>query len=115
MLCALWPPPPPPRVLRPSSRRVAAGAPCQVLSNETTFTRWAYVNQIAWIYRAPDASSPRVGRLTWNTPDGFSSIYLVLARALGCQRPGVARSYGFPDVPTDRRAGSSAARWDRFT
>jgi len=50
----------------------------QVLSNETTFTRWAYVNQIAWIYRAPDTSSPRVGRLTWYTPDGFSSIYLVL-------------------------------------
>jgi hypothetical protein len=53
----------------------------QVLSNETTFTRWAYVNQIAWIYRAPDTASPHVGRLTWNTPDGFSSTYLVLRAA----------------------------------
>jgi hypothetical protein len=50
----------------------------QVLSNETTFTRWAYVTQIAWIHRAPLASSPRVGRLTWSTPDRFPSIYLLL-------------------------------------
>ena len=54
------------------------GRPDQVLSNETTFTRWAYVNQIASIYRAPDGLSPRVGRLTWSTPDGFPSIYLLL-------------------------------------
>jgi L,D-transpeptidase catalytic domain len=69
---------------------VAAGAPAagaasqaarsrdQVLSNETTFTRWAYVDQTASIREAPRVSSPRVGRLTWSTPDGFSSIYLVL-------------------------------------
>lgn len=50
----------------------------RVLSNETTFTRWAYVNQTAWIHRAPSGSSPRVGRLTWDTPDGFPSIYLLL-------------------------------------
>ncbi len=50
----------------------------QVLSNETTFTRWAYVHRIAWIYRAPRTSSPRVTRLTWYTTDGFSSIYLLL-------------------------------------
>ena len=55
-----------------------SGRSDQVLSNETTFTRWAYVNRIAWIHLAPDASSPRVGRLTWSTPDGFSSIYLLL-------------------------------------
>lgn len=50
----------------------------QVLSNETTFTRWAYVNQTLWVHSAPRTSSSRVGRLTWYTPDGFSSIYLLL-------------------------------------
>jgi hypothetical protein len=50
----------------------------QALSNETTFTRWAYVNRIVGIHRGPHASSPRVGRLTRHTVDGFSSIYLVL-------------------------------------
>jgi hypothetical protein len=49
-----------------------------VLSNETTFTRWAYVSRIAWIYQAPRTSSHRVGQLTWYTPDGFSSVYLLL-------------------------------------
>jgi hypothetical protein len=56
----------------------STGGRDQVLSNERTFTRWAYVNHIASIYRAPNTSSSRVGRLTWDTPDGFSSIYLVL-------------------------------------
>jgi hypothetical protein len=51
----------------------------QVLSNETTFTRWAYVNQTAWIHTAARTSSPRVGQLTWSTPDGFPSIYLLLS------------------------------------
>ena len=50
----------------------------QVLSNETTFTRWAYVNQVAWIRSAPSGSSPRVARLAWYTPDGFPSVYLLL-------------------------------------
>jgi hypothetical protein len=50
----------------------------QVLSNETTFTRWAYVNRVAWIHRLPRTSSKRVGRLTWYTPDGFPSVYLLL-------------------------------------
>jgi hypothetical protein len=50
----------------------------EVLSNEITFTRWAYVNQVAWIRRAPRSSSPRVARLTQSTPDGFPSVYLLL-------------------------------------
>ena len=50
----------------------------RVLSNETTFTRWAYVNQMLWIRAAPTPTSPRVARLTWLTPDGFPSIYLLL-------------------------------------
>ena len=49
-----------------------------LLSNEHSFTRWAYVNHIASIHRAPSRSSPRVGRLTWYTADGFSAIYLLL-------------------------------------
>jgi hypothetical protein len=55
-----------------------AGRGDQVLSNETTFTRWAYRSQIAWIHLAPRISSPRVARLTWSTEDRFPSIYLVL-------------------------------------
>ncbi|MGN6870622.1 MAG: L,D-transpeptidase [Solirubrobacteraceae bacterium] len=55
-----------------------AGHRNQVLSNETTFTRWAYVKDIGSIYRVPRASSKRVGRLTWYTPDGFPSVYLLL-------------------------------------
>jgi len=54
------------------------GRPDRVLSNETTFTRWAYANQIASIHPTPGTSSRQVGRLTWSTPDGFPSIYLVL-------------------------------------
>ncbi|HET7051393.1 MAG TPA: L,D-transpeptidase [Solirubrobacteraceae bacterium] len=50
----------------------------QLLSNENTFTRWAYVNRIAWIHQAPSGSSRRVERLTWYTADGFSAIYLLL-------------------------------------
>lgn len=50
----------------------------QVLSNETTFTRWAYVDQIVSVYQAPSVTSARIGRLTWYTADGFSSIYLLL-------------------------------------
>jgi hypothetical protein len=55
-----------------------AGHRDQVLSNETTFTRWAYVNETALIHEAPRTSSPRVGRLTWYTPDGFPSVYVLL-------------------------------------
>jgi hypothetical protein len=55
-----------------------AGHRDHVLSNETTFTRWAYVGRIAWIYQAPRTSSRHAGQLTWYTPDGFSSIYLLL-------------------------------------
>ena len=58
----------------------SAGTPHsdQVLSDEATFTRWAYVNRIAWIHRAPRKSSPRIAQLTWFTQDHFPSVYLVL-------------------------------------
>jgi hypothetical protein len=50
----------------------------RVLSNERTFTRWAYVERIAWIYRTPRSSARRVTQLTWYTQDGFPALYLVL-------------------------------------
>lgn len=49
-----------------------------MLSNETTFTRWAYVNQIEPIYQQPSSSSPRIARLRWSTEDGFPQTYLLL-------------------------------------
>jgi hypothetical protein len=52
--------------------------PDKVLSNEWTFTRWAYVDQTAWIHAAPRFTARRIGQLTWYTEDGFSSVYLVL-------------------------------------
>ncbi|MBV9915436.1 MAG: L,D-transpeptidase [Solirubrobacterales bacterium] len=62
----------PPRVLKP--RKPSQ----QVLSDERTFTRWAYVNQTDAIFARPDASSHRVARLHWNTEDGFPEVYLLL-------------------------------------
>lgn len=50
----------------------------RLLSNELTFTRWAYVDRAAAIHGGPRASSPRIGRLDWDTADGFASIYLAL-------------------------------------
>ncbi len=49
-----------------------------MLSNETTFTRWAYVAQIAPIYQRPATGSRRVVGLHWFTEDGFPEIYLLL-------------------------------------
>lgn len=48
------------------------------LSNETTFSRWAYTNQIAWIHTKPTSTSRRIQRTNWYTPDGFPQLYLLL-------------------------------------
>src|SRR5215208_4660207 len=48
------------------------------LSDETRFTRWAYVARSRPIYRRPSGSAARVGRLHWYTEDGFPEIYLLL-------------------------------------
>ena len=61
----------PPPTTKPKPKTV-------VLSNETSFTRWAYTNQIAWIYKSPSSSSRRIVRTNWYTPDGFPSLYLLL-------------------------------------
>jgi L,D-transpeptidase catalytic domain len=50
----------------------------EVLSNERTFTRWAYVADTAVIHRRPATDSARVVRLHWYTEDGFPEIYLLL-------------------------------------
>lgn len=49
-----------------------------VLSNEKSFTRWAYTNQIVWIHKQPSSTSRRIVRTNWYTPDGFPSLYLLL-------------------------------------
>lgn len=49
-----------------------------VLSNERTFSRWAYTNQIVWIRQLPSATSKRIIRTDWYTPDGFPELYLLL-------------------------------------
>jgi L,D-transpeptidase catalytic domain len=75
VLCALL-------VVCGGGRAVAAASlpahPDQVLSNERTFTRWAYVERIAWIYGAPRPTARHVAQLTWYTQDGFAALYLVL-------------------------------------
>lgn len=50
----------------------------RILSNEVSYTRWAYVGRIANVYSAPTTSARRLTRLHWRTEDGFSEIYLLL-------------------------------------
>jgi lipoprotein-anchoring transpeptidase ErfK/SrfK len=57
----------------------------QVLSNESTFTRWAYVARIAAIHVEPSPSSAVVTRLHWNTEDGFPEVYLLLRASWSAQ------------------------------
>ncbi|HEY2436149.1 MAG TPA: L,D-transpeptidase, partial [Solirubrobacteraceae bacterium] len=52
--------------------------PDEVLSDETTFTRWAYVAGRGAIRAHPAESSRRITRLHWDTADGFPEIYLLL-------------------------------------
>jgi len=52
--------------------------PDQVLSNETTSTTWAYVSQASFIQSAPSTAAPHVGWLTWQTPDGYASLFVLL-------------------------------------
>jgi hypothetical protein len=52
--------------------------PDQILSNEMSFTQFAYVHRIANVYSKPSTRSHRISRLTWYTEDGFNSIYVLL-------------------------------------
>lgn len=49
-----------------------------VLSNETTFTTWAWMLNPSPVRRTPSATAPRVGTLHANTEDGFPEVYIVL-------------------------------------
>jgi hypothetical protein len=49
------------------------------LSNETTFTRWAYAVALGSAYSAPTTKSRRVGRLRLRTEDGFPEVYILLS------------------------------------
>jgi L,D-transpeptidase catalytic domain len=69
---------PPPAAVSGAGETAAVRHADRELSNERTFTRWAYVERTAWIYAAPRGLAPRVGQLTWTTQDGFPAVYLVL-------------------------------------
>lgn len=57
----------------------AASVPAaQILSNESTFSQWAYVARRAMIYATPSTASSTITRLKLYTEDGFPSIYLLL-------------------------------------
>jgi hypothetical protein len=56
----------------------ASAAPDRILSNEITYTRWAYVARIANVYVSPRTTSRRLTRLHWRTEDGFSEVYVLL-------------------------------------
>ena len=49
------------------------------LSNETTFTRWAYAVARGGAYSAPSPEARRVGQLRFRTEDGFPEVYVVLS------------------------------------
>ena len=49
------------------------------LSNETTFTRWAYAVARGGAYSAPSPTARRVGQLRFRTEDGFPEVYVVLS------------------------------------
>src|SRR5579875_2103936 len=57
----------------PPSARASVAAPPrdQILSNEFTYTQWAYVARGAWVYTNPSVSAPRITRLQWYTESGF--------------------------------------------
>src|SRR3954469_1202328 len=49
-----------------------------MLSNRTTFTRWAYTNLNLKVRKSPSRRSRSIGRLHFNTEDGPPEIYLAL-------------------------------------
>jgi lipoprotein-anchoring transpeptidase ErfK/SrfK len=49
-----------------------------VLSNQTTFTTWAYAGMASAVRQDPRSSSPRVAVLHLSTEDGFPEVYVVL-------------------------------------
>ena len=62
--------------LRPAGVEAPLGD--ERLSNETTLTRWAHANLIGTIRSEPTTRSEAVGKLRWNTEDGYPEVYVVL-------------------------------------
>jgi hypothetical protein len=54
----------------------------ELLSNETTLTRWGHTNLLGAIRSKPTTSSKAVGKLRWNTEDGVPEVYIVLQSQL---------------------------------
>ena len=54
----------------------------QRLSDEQTLTRFAYAKIGVPAHRGPSAASPTIGRLRFQTEDGFSEPYLLLRAAV---------------------------------
>jgi lipoprotein-anchoring transpeptidase ErfK/SrfK len=50
----------------------------RVLSNETTTTTWTIADQAAVIHASPDSHAASLGRLIYQTPDGFLQSYILL-------------------------------------
>lgn len=65
------PPPPKPTTIR--------------LSNEKSFSRWAYTNQKVGIYKSASSTSKRIAKTDWYTPDGFPELYLLLKQTTDSQ------------------------------
>jgi lipoprotein-anchoring transpeptidase ErfK/SrfK len=73
----------PPGLTTPPTTTTPAPAPkpeahYTKLSNETTFTRWAYTNLDLKVKKSPAKSARTVGKLRFNTEDGPPEIYLAL-------------------------------------
>ena len=66
--------------LRPAGDRSPLGD--ERLSNETTLTRWAHTNLIGTIRSKPTKRSTALGKLRWNTEDGYPEVYVVLQSRL---------------------------------
>jgi hypothetical protein len=60
------------------ARVSSARLPDQVLSNEFTYTQWAYVARGAWVYASPSLFARRITRLQWYTESGFPEPYVML-------------------------------------
>ena len=67
-----------PAAADPRAASSAATHTDQVLSDETTLTRWAYVADTKVIFSGPTTHSRTVGHLHWYTEDGFNEVYLLL-------------------------------------
>jgi lipoprotein-anchoring transpeptidase ErfK/SrfK len=72
---------PGPPACAPAAATAACPAPAGadvVLSNQTTFTTWAYAGMSSDVHQSPSGSSPRLTTLHLSTEDGFPEVYVVL-------------------------------------